>query len=209
MAEGHTAAQIALPLDWPADPRTDDFLVSGSNREAARLLEHPGGWPVMTAVLAGPRKSGRSLLARIFAGRTGGRMIDDADRCEEAALFHAWNHAQEERRPLVLVAEAPPPEWRVGLADLRSRLAASPVARIGPPDDALVGALLRRQFERRGLGVAEEVVAWAAARIERSHVAVIRCVDVLDAAVLGRRRRLTVPLAREALGAAALIGDLS
>jgi len=207
MAEGNTAAQIALPLDWPADPRADEFLISESNRQAARLLEHPGGWPVMTAVLAGPRKSGRSLLARIFAGRTGGRIVDDADRCEEAALFHAWNRAQEERRPLVLVAEAAPPAWRVGLPDLRSRLSASPVARIDPPDDALIPQLYRRQFERRGLHVADEVTRWLAARTARSHIAVMRCVDVLDAEALGQRRRLTIALAREALGAAALIGD--
>ena len=202
-------SQIALPLEWPADPRDDDFLLSDSNARAAHLLEHWAAWPVMTAVLAGPRKSGRSLLARIFVAKTGGAMIDDADQHAEAELFHAWNRAQASRRPLVLVADAPPPEWAVKLPDLRSRLAASPVARIGPPDDALVEALLRRQFLRRGLDAREELIAWLAARIERSHIAVMRCVDVLDQEVLERRRRLTVSLARQVLGAAGLIGEKS
>lgn len=201
------SSQIALPLEWPADPRDDDFLVTESNARAVHLLEHRAAWPVMTAVLAGPRKSGRSLLARIFVAKTGGAMIDDAEQRPEAELFHAWNRAQESRRPLVLVADAPPPEWAIKLPDLRSRLAASPVARIGPPDDALVKALLRRQFLRRGLDARDELIAWLGPRIERSHIAVMRTVDVLDQEVLERRRRLTVALAREVLGAAALIGD--
>jgi chromosomal replication initiation ATPase DnaA len=201
------SSQIALPLAWPADPRADEFLVTDSNARAAHLLEHWAAWPVMTAVLAGPRKSGRSLLARIFVAKTGGAMIDDAEQRPETELFHAWNRAQATRRPLVLVADAPPPEWAVELPDLRSRLAASPVARIGPPDDALVEALLRRQFLRRGLDAREELIAWLGPRIERSHIAVMRTVDVLDQEVLERRRRLTVSLAREVLGAAALIGD--
>ena len=202
-------SQIALPLEWPADPRDDDFLLSDSNAKAAHLLEHWAAWPVMTAVLAGPRKSGRSLLARIFVAKTGGAMIDDADQHPEAELFHAWNRAQATRRPLVLVADTAPPEWTVKLPDLRSRLAASPVARIGPPDDALVTALLRRQFLRRGLDARDDLVTWLAARIERSHIAVMRCVDVLDQEVLERRRRLTVSLARQVLGAAGLIGEKS
>lgn len=200
-------SQIALPLEWPADPRDDDFLVTGSNARAAHVLEHWAAWPVMTAILAGPRKSGRSLLARIFVAKTGGAMIDDAQARPEAELFHAWNDAQAARRPLVLVADDAPPDWAVRLPDLRSRLGASPVARIGPPDDALVTALLTRQFARRGLGAGDDLVAWLAARIERSHIAVMRTVDVLDQEVLERRRRLTVPLARKVLFDAALIGD--
>ena len=203
------SSQMALRLEWPPDPRDDDFLVSESNARAAHLLEHWAAWPVMTAVLAGPRKSGRSLLARIFVAKTGGAMIDDAETRPEAELFHAWNRAQASRRPLVLIADAAPPEWVVELPDLRSRLAASPVARIGPPDDALVTALLRRQFLRCGLDAREELIAWLGTRIERSHLAVMRTVDVLDQEVLGRRRRLTVALAREVLGAAGLIGEHS
>lgn len=71
-------SQLALPFDWPADPRDDEFLVSDSNARAVQQLEHWSTWPVMAVVLTGPRKSGRSLLARIFAAKSGGEIIDDA-----------------------------------------------------------------------------------------------------------------------------------
>lgn len=202
-----TGSQIALPFEWPADPRDDEFLVSDSNARAVQLLEHWASWPVMSVVLVGPRKSGRSLLARIFAAKSGGTIIDDAERQPETAVFHAWNKAQEERHPLVIVADAAPPEWSVKLPDLRSRLAASPVARIGAPDDVLMSALFERQFLRRGLDARPDLIQWLLTRVERSHISLLRAVDVLDQAVLERRKRLSIPLARATLTEASLMID--
>lgn len=198
-------SQLALPLGWPDDPRDDAFLISPSNARAAHTLEHWATWPVMAAVLTGPRKSGRSLLARIFAAKSGGTIIDDAQGVAEAQLFHAWNRAQADRRPLVIVADALPPAWGVKLPDLRSRLAASPHAAIDAPDDALVRDLLAHLFHRRGLDARPDLIDWLATRIERSHVAVQRTVDALDQAALESRRRLTVPLARQVLVAAGIV----
>ncbi len=198
-------SQIALPLGWPAHPSDDAFLVTPSNARAAHLLDHWGAWPVMCAILTGPRKSGRSLLARIFARKSGGTVIDDADTAPEEHLFHAWNRAQDSRRPLLLVADRAPPVWAPALPDLRSRLNASAVAVIGPPDDALMPLLLADLFQRRGLDARPDLLEWLAARLERSHVAIARAVDALDQQVLETRRRLTVPLARSTLQAARLI----
>jgi chromosomal replication initiation ATPase DnaA len=198
-------SQIALPLGWPADPRDDAFLVTPSNARAAHTLEHWATWPVMTALLTGPRKSGRSLLARIFAAKSGGTIIDDAERLPEAQLFHAWNRAQEARRPLLIVADAAPPEWKVKLPDLRSRLVASPIATIGAPDDELMQVLLVHLFHRRGLDARPDLIDWLVARIERSHVAVERTIDALDQQVMETRKRLSIALARTTLGNAGLI----
>ena len=198
-------SQIALPLPWPADPRDDEFLIGSSNERATQALERWGAWPVMASLLVGPRKSGRSLLARIFVAKTGGAMIDDAERQSETAIFHAWNRAQADRRPLLIVADAPPPEWQVKLPDLRSRLAATPVARIEPPDDQLMRALLEQKFARRGVDARPELITWLLARLERSHVTMLRAIDALDTEVLERRKRLSIPLARTVLEDAGLL----
>ncbi|WBH16560.1 HdaA/DnaA family protein [Sphingomonas radiodurans] len=198
-------SQIALPLAWPADPRDDEFLVTASNARAAHALDHWATWPVMASLLVGPRKSGRSLLARIFAAKSGGVMIDDADARPEEELFHAWNRAQSDRRPLVMIADAAPPEWKIRLPDLRSRIAATPIATIEAPDDALMRALLEHKFALRGLDARADLIDWLVTRIERSHVAVIRTVDALDQEVMESRKRLSIPLARTTLAAAALI----
>ncbi|WP_066795404.1 chromosomal replication initiator DnaA [Sphingomonas soli] len=194
-------SQLRLPLGLPEASETE-FLIGDSNARAVQQLERWATWPVMSALLVGPRKSGRSLLARIFAAKSGGDILDDADRMREADVFHAWNRAQGDRRPLLIVAEAPPPEWAVKLPDLRSRLAASPLLELGPPDDALMPQLLERAFARHLLHAKPDVIAWIAARIERSHIAILRVADALESAGV---QRLSIPVARATLQQASLL----
>jgi hypothetical protein len=197
--------QIALPLDWPVADRDEDFLLSEANRLAFDHLKRWTLWPVMATLLTGPRKSGRSLLGRIFVRKTGGRLFDNAEAHEEEAIFHAWNEAQASRRPLLIVAEAPPPAWTIALPDLRSRLAATPQVRIGEPDDALIGALIVKLLGDRGIAAPPEVADFLVPRIERSYVAVQQVVDALDRALLSNHRRMTVPMAKRALAEAGII----
>ena len=200
-------SQLALPLAVPETSETE-FIVSDSNVRAVQMLERWATWPVMAGLLVGPRKSGRSLLARIFAAKSEGAMIDDAERVAESDIFHAWNRAQAEHRPLLIVADAEPPEWSVRLPDLRSRLAATPVLTIGPPDDALIALLLTRYFERRLLIARPDLIAWLATRVERSHLALVRVADALEIDALERRSpRLSIAHARGTLKARGLLVD--
>jgi hypothetical protein len=197
--------QIALPLDWPVADRDEDFLISEANRAAFDHLKRWTTWPVMATLLTGPRKSGRSLLGRIFVRKTGGRLFDNAEEHEEEALFHAWNAAQQSRRPLLIVADAPPPAWQVNLPDLRSRLSATPRIEIVEPDDVLIASLILKLLGDRGIAAPPEVAEFLVPRIERSYVAVQQVVDALDRALLSHHRRMTVPVAKRALGEAGII----
>jgi hypothetical protein len=197
--------QIALPFEWPVADSDEDFLISEANRAAFDHFQRWTTWPVMAALLTGPRKSGRSLLGRIVVRRTGGRLFDDAEHHEEEALFHAWNDAQERRKPLLIVAHAPPPRWQIELPDLRSRLAATPHVEIGPPDDALIGALILKLLGDRGIAAPPELPEFLVPRIERSYVSVLKVVEALDRALLSHHKRMTVPAAKRALVEAGLI----
>ena len=120
------ADQIALPLDWPQTDGDARFIVSDANRDAFDHFRKFSMWPVKATVLTGPRRSGRTLLARSFVERVGGRLFDDAEGRDEEEIFHAWNQAQDTGRPLILVADHPPPVWTPLLPDLKTRLAVTP-----------------------------------------------------------------------------------
>ncbi|MFM9852599.1 MAG: HdaA/DnaA family protein [Sphingomonadaceae bacterium] len=192
-------SQIALPFDWPAPEAAESFIVTDANRDAVTKLERPASWPVQAAILTGPRKSGRSLLGRIFAAKTGATLIDDGEQHRESDLFHRWNSAQEARRPLLIIALAPPPQWKIRLPDLSSRLTATPIFTIGEPDDLLARMLLEKLLGQRGLAVSIEVIAYITVRIDRTYVSIMRVVDALDSAALARRRPVTIKLARNVL----------
>jgi hypothetical protein len=198
-------AQIALPLDWPVADRDEDFLISDANRAAFDHLKSWSLWPVMATLVTGPRKSGRSLLGRLFVRKTGGRLFDNAEDHDEEAIFHAWNEAQLSRRPLLIVADAPPPIWQVELPDLRSRLSATPHVALGDPDDRLIGDLIVKLLGDRGIAVPPELPAYIVPRIERSYMAVQQVVAALDRAALSHHRRMTVAMARRALSESGMI----
>lgn len=199
------ADQIALPLDWPQSDADARFIASESNRAAFDHFRRWSMWPVKATILTGPRRSGRTLLARTFVERVGGRLFDEADQRDEEELFHAWNDAQESGRPLVMVAETAPPAWDVALPDLRTRLAVTPVVAICQPDDDLFVALVELHFADRGLHVARDVLRFMAERLHRDHWTAERAVAAVDQFAIAERARLSLPTVRRALIESGLI----
>ena len=196
--------QIALPLDWPQSGDERRVILSDANRDAFEHFRHWSMWPVKATVLTGPRRSGRSLLARGFVARVGGRLFDDAERHEEEDLFHAWNQAQETGKPLVLVVDDSE-GWTVQLPDLKTRLAVTPVARIHQPDDALFAALIDLLFADRGLHIPGEALRFITGRVHRDYVSAEQVVEAIDRFAIAERARLTLPTVRRALIDAGLI----
>lgn len=216
-----TAPPKQLAFDLPLDPRygAEDFLVSPSNEEAYALIEAWPDWPDTVFLLRGPPGSGKSHLASIWATRAqawtvsaseiatdrvshlisnGALVIEDVDReagRDEAALFHLLNLARERRFPVLLTASAPVDAFGLKVADLRSRLRLAPGAEIGPPDDGLLRAVIVKLFVDRQLVVDLAVVEALALRIDRSLARAREVVAELDRDALGRRRRITKPLA--------------
>lgn len=192
--------QMVLPLRWKAAQGQKDFYVSEANSDAVTFLDGWSTWPIPAALLVGPAGSGKTHLAAIFAKRANARLWDDVDRAaSEESLFHAWNEAMDERRPLLMTARSLPRDWNLGLADLKSRLGATPRVFIHSPDDALLQAVFLKQWRDRGIDAPADVCRYVLSRIERSFESVARAVDIIDHAALAAQKSLSIPLAREAL----------
>lgn len=190
--------QIALPLTVR---RADDpvrIVVGNANRAAIDALSDPGNWPYGTAILAGPARSGKSLLSRWAEAQHGSlEAIDGADVVDEAELFHRWNRAQEGGSQLLLVTDCDP--WNVGLPDLRSRLGAALHMEIGVPDDDMVAALIESHAQARGLALGEGALTYLVPRLERSFAGVEAVVDAIDRLSLERKVPATQSVWRDAL----------
>ena len=100
---------------------------------------------------------------------------------------------------ILLTARSPVPDWPISLPDLASRLRAAPAVAIGPPDEALLGALLVKLFGDRQLVVAEDVIRYMLAHMERSFAAARALVAALDERSLEQHRAITIPLVRAVL----------
>jgi hypothetical protein len=190
-------SQIVLPLS-PASSGPPRIVIGSANAHVAEALGKPETWPFRTAVLLGPPRSGKSLLAQWFAEQ-GGEAIDDAHRLPETELFHRWNRAQQAGAPLLLVGGEPP--WRIALPDLRSRLGAALQLEVGAPDDAMAEDLLHAMAEQRGLPLGAEAAAYLVPRAGRAFADLEKLVAAIDRISLERKVPATHSIWRAALEA--------
>lgn len=215
--------QLAFELGFRPASGREDFLVAPSNETAVALIDVWPDWPGPAAALSGPPGSGKTHLAEVWRAASGAARIEasalagadlptlvaaralivedvgDLDDAGERALFHLLNLVKEEGAFLLLTACEAPARLDVRLPDLASRLRALPHAELGAPDDALLSGVLVKLFDDRQLRVTEPLIAYLAARIERSIAVARDVVEALDRASLSGRRPITVPLAAEVL----------
>ncbi|MBU2342056.1 MAG: ATPase [Alphaproteobacteria bacterium] len=191
-------SQIALPLD-SGEASPSRIVVGAGNRGAVDALAQPQDWPFRTAVLLGPPRSGKSLLARWFAAQGEGEAIDGAQGWDETELFHRWNRAQEDGRPLLLVVDGE--AWDIALPDLASRLGGSLQLAIAAPDDAMVAELIAAHAEQRRLALADGAAHYLVPRLTRSYAAIERVVAEIDRISLERKAPATLSVWRDALDA--------
>ena len=218
-------SQLPLPFDHAPRYGPDDFMRSDSNAAALAAVGRWPDWPDRVLLLVGPEGSGKSHLARIWAGRAGAALlepedfardldgladrnavVEDVDRAgiPEAALFHFINLVRERGLSLLVTARALPDAWGLATADLLSRLRLAPAVAIAPPDEALMRAVLVKLFADRQLTVEANLIDYLALRLDRSLDAARRTVALLDRAGLDTRRRVSRQLAAGLLGEARL-----
>ena len=161
-------------------------------------------WGAPARVRYGPAASGKTPLACVWQKASGARpltpdslaalrggpapdaiIIDDAERyigdaAAEAALFHLYNRTTEFGGHILLTALTPPKEWKIGLADLKSRLLAAPAAAVGSPDEQTMAVVLSKLFSDRQIFVSQDVVQFILSRIERSFAAMRDIADAVD-----------------------------
>ena len=217
-------SQLAFPFVHRPALGGEDFWVAPSNRDAVAWIDRWRDWKRPVLVIHGPPGCGKTHLGQVFLAATGGAALaaKDLSGCDPAAmaaqpavlvedadlgldgegerrLFHLYNLAVEARGRLLLTARTPPARWPVALPDLASRVRAAPSVEILPPDEALIGAVLVKQFADRQVKIETAVISFLLARMERSFDMARRLAVELDAAALAEKRPITIPLATRVL----------
>ncbi len=208
-----SARQIPFDLVHRPAYSREDFLVSASNAEIVGWIDRWPDWKDPVLVIWGPLACGKTHLLHVwkeksraeeFHGQKEGRafFVDDADRlagnrADETALFHLYNRLKGEGGHLLLTAAQPPARWGIVTPDLASRLSASPAVEMKAPDEALLSAVMLKQFSDRQIEVGSDVISFLVTRMERSFAAAGQWVERLDKAALAQKRKISVALARE------------
>jgi DnaA-homolog protein len=215
--------QLPLPIVAPPTARFDTF-VAGANAAALQHLRQldSGSPPVF---LWGPSGSGKTHLLHALAQQRQQRgervgWFDPAvrlpwslepdcsllllDRCDayddaqQRSAFALLILAQSQQVAWVAAARVPPVDLDVR-EDLRTRLGWGPVfaLRCLPEDQAR--AVLRRESDRRGIFLSDEVMDYLLTRFSRDLSHLMALLDRLDGFALAEHRGVTVPLLKKML----------
>jgi DnaA family protein len=200
--------QLALGLQLRASARFSNFVAAGHSE----LLEH------LQACCRHADSAGRRAAYLSLADQRGLRpevltgweqfqlvCLDDidaaaADPAWEEALFHFYNRLAGQGNRLLVSAAVAPGRLGIGLADLRSRLAAGPVYQLHALNDEQSREAMRLRARERGFELPEDTARFLLRHWPRDLPALMTLLERLDGASLAAQRRLTVPFVKSVLG---------
>jgi DnaA family protein len=215
--------QLPLPLAAEPLPSLQNFI--GGDNEAALSYLRELVLPSAPVYLWGPAGCGKSHLLRALAlqvtergqraasfDRVAGHdqglpaelslaVIDECDTLDEpaqASAFRWFVEAATAGVQIVAAGRVPPVDLPLR-EDLRTRLGWGPVFALRPLPEAQIRAALRREADRRGILLADEVTDFLLTRFARDLKHLMSLLDRLDRFALARGRALTVPLLRQML----------
>ncbi|MDP1647382.1 MAG: DnaA regulatory inactivator Hda [Rubrivivax sp.] len=213
--------QIPLAIGPEPLPTFDNF-VPGANAAALQHLRTLV-LPAAPVYLWGPPGSGKTHLLHASAARcrAAGQVVAwfDAvdrlpwtlppaaalaviDRCEaldadaQHAAFALFVDSASDGVQLLAAGRLPPVDLPLR-DDLRTRLAWGHVFALEPLAEAETRAVLRREADRRGIFLSDEVMDHLLTRFERDLSHLMRLLDRLDQFALAKARAVTVPLLRQ------------
>jgi DnaA-homolog protein len=218
-------AMRQIPLAISAEPLpTFDSFLPGANGAAVEHLRRLA-MPSAPVYLWGPSGSGKTHLLRALAHaaqqagqRVGWFDAGDAlpwplapgwslvviDRCDaldaasQQAAFALFVEAATEGVQVVAAGRLPPVDLPLR-DDLRTRLGWGHVFAMQPLAEAETRAALRREADRRGIFLSDDVMDHLLTRFPRDLKHLMQLLDRLDEYALARSRPVTVPLLRSML----------
>ena len=126
-------------------------------------------------------------------------VLDDCDAFDAArqhAAFALLVRALGQGIAVAAAGRVPPVDLPLR-EDLRTRLGWGPVFGLQPLDEPAVRATLRREADRRGVFLSDEVMGYLLTRFERDLKHLMRQLERLDRFSLASKRAITVPLLKQ------------
>ncbi|MEO3712583.1 HdaA/DnaA family protein [Roseateles flavus] len=128
-------------------------------------------------------------------------LLDDCDRFDpgqQHAAFTLFVEAATLGLAVVSTGVAPPIDLELR-EDLRTRLGWGPTYALQPLPEGEMRAALRREADRRGIVLSDEVMDYLLTRFARDLKHLMGLLDRLDEFALANKRAVTVPLLRQML----------
>ena len=211
--------QLLLNLNHKQNFNEQDFYISKSNFYAYQLIQNWPKWEKNVLNIFGERSSGKTHLADIFLSKHKGIKIDSKklndeifkelkiyenivlddfnNNIEERLIFAFLNFIDNDNKFLIINSLKPINEINFSLNDIKSRAKNCIFAKIEPPDDSLIFALLLKSFSDRQIKIDKKLIDFITKRIDRSYSKISDFIYKVDELSLKKKKPIKINTAKQ------------
>ena len=205
--------QLIFDLPTSENYNPQDYFVSSSNNNAAKLIKIFPEWHNNGIVIFGPAKSGKTHIAHIWKSMANANLYDfksnfdinkiningncifDNFDCitekDEKSLFQIYNDIIKNKKFILILSGND--KFSVKLRDLKSRIEALNSAILNNPDDKLIHAIVLKFFHDNQIIVAPDVINFILNRISRNFNEIQIFLNKLNDLSIKHKSKISIP----------------
>jgi len=213
--------QLLLDFDVKKNFNDHDYYVSSSNYFAFNLIDKWPKWEKRILNISGEKFSGKTHLANIFKSKTSALFLtenqinDDvfktiklyesiivdefSNTIDERLVYSILNLVDQDSKYLLINSKIPLGETNFKLPDLASRSKNLLHAKIDPPDDDLIFAIILKNFSDRQIKLEKKIIEFIINRIDRSYSKISEFIYKIDELSLKKKKPINLKTIKEIL----------
>ena len=205
--------QLIFDLPSSENYNPQDYFVSSSNNNAAKLIKIFPEWHNNGIVIFGPAKSGKTHIGHIWKSMVNANLYDfksnfdintisinnhcifDNFDCisekNEKSFFQIYNDIIKNKKFILILINNN--NFSVKLCDLKSRIEALNSAKLNNPDDKLIHAIVLKFFHDNQIIVAPDVINFILNRISRNFNEIQIFLNKLNDLSIKHKSKISIP----------------
>ena len=205
--------QLIFDLPTSENYNPQDYFVSSSNNNVAKLIKIFPDWHNNGIVIFGPAKSGKTHIAYIWKSMANANLYDfksnfdinkiningncifDNFDCipemDEKSFFQIYNDIIKNKKFILILISND--NFSVKLRDLKSRIEALNSAILNNPDDKLIHAIVLKFFHDNQIIVAPDVINFILNRISRNFNEIQIFLNKLNDLSIKHKSKISIP----------------
>jgi len=213
--------QLLLDFNIKKNFNDHDYYVSDSNYFAFNLIDKWPKWEKRILNISGEKFSGKTHLANIFKSKSSALFLNEnqinndlfkkiklyesiivdrfSNSIDEKLTYAILNLVDQDSKYLLINSEIPLGEINFKLPDLASRSKNLLHAKIDPPDDNLIFAIILKNFSDRQIKLEKKIIEFIINRIDRSYSKISEFIYKVDELSLKKKKPINLKTIKEIL----------
>ena len=213
--------QLLLNFDIKRTFNDHDYYVTNNNYFAFNLIDNWPKWEKKILNISGEKFSGKTHLANIFRSKSSALLLNEneikndvfkkiklyesiivdgfSNKIDENLTYSIFNLVDQDSKYLLINSETPLSEIKFKLPDLVSRSKNLLHAKINPPNDDLIFAIILKNFSDRQIKLEKKIIEFIINRIDRSYSKISEFIYKIDELSLKKKKPINLKTIKEIL----------